>query len=66
MDTGGQLFKALYVSPETPSLSDADRNKVFELCVMYYDISGCCPKSNGKMKKAWWWMYDVQEKGKIA
>ena len=58
MNYAGQIYKALYIPPETPSLTDEQRDQLILNLAVQYDLRSCMPKTSaGKMKKTCWaWM----------
>jgi len=58
---GGQLFNALYVPPETETITPENRARLLESLVLFYDLSPVeRPKRNGPKRDAYAWMIDKQ------
>ena len=55
---GGEVFKALYLPPETPTIEPERLDKVFLLLAMYVDWDSVMPKNPGQAKNAW---YKIKE-----
>ena len=56
INNAGQVFKALYVPPETPTISHEDRDQLLMALCSCYDLEPYKPKSKAKsLMKAWQW-----------
>ena len=50
---GGELFKALYLPPDTPTIDPERLDRLLEILAMYFDWAGVKPKSRGEAYRAW-------------
>ena len=55
INNAGQVYKALYVPPETPTRSNEDKEALLAVLCSCYDLSGCKPSKSGEMMTAWRW-----------
>ena len=55
INNAGQVFKALYVPPETPTISSEDKDALLAALCSCYDLSQCKPGSKGELMAAWTW-----------
>ena len=55
INNAGQVFKALYVPPETPTISSEDKDALLAALCSCYDLSQCKPGSKSELMAAWTW-----------
>ena len=60
INNAGQVYKALYVPPDTPTITHTDREALLEALCACYDLSECKPKSRGPKWDAWVWASSKQ------
>ena len=53
---GGELYRALYIPPDTPAISADAREELLTVLCSYYSVAECKPKKKGEMMDAWNWM----------
>ena len=56
---GNQMYKALYIGSDTPTMSVDARELLLECLCAHYDLEPLKPKSKGAKFRAWKWGMDV-------
>ena len=63
ISAGGELYRALYIPPETNAISDACRQELLRVLCTFYSVENCRPKNKGEKMDAWNWMQNASRSG---
>ena len=64
IESGGEIYKALYLPPETPVISEERLDRLLCIMAMYVDWNAVKPKNAGEAKNAWYKINEQIEKNR--